>query len=172
MVKLTALVYQNSDSQPKCYTWCFGSALQSLISYLQDRKKVNHDKVLVLIKSSLWLSTEARTLSGFDCRCMGMITGVRIGLYFVSCHLALEQTLSWFSMRLSVKIATWYVMKSIADAIIHLIIVVEDIYSREMTVCLRWLSLHLWNKIAWHQYIFYIQLLWLSSFISSSDKGQ
>ena len=30
-------------------------------------KKVNPDKVLVLIKSSLWRSAEVRTLSGFDC---------------------------------------------------------------------------------------------------------
>ena len=41
--------------------------LQSPISHLQRHKKVNPDKVLVLIKSSLWQSTEARTLSGFDC---------------------------------------------------------------------------------------------------------
>ena len=65
--KLTAFVYQYSDSQVKCYTWCFGSALQSPISHIQGRKKVNPDKVLILIKSSLWQSTEARTLSGFDC---------------------------------------------------------------------------------------------------------
>ena len=65
--ELTAFLYQYSDSQVKCYTWCFGSALHSPISHLQGHKMVNPDKVLVLIKSSLWQSTEARTLSGFDC---------------------------------------------------------------------------------------------------------
>ena len=42
-------------------------ALSIAISHIQGHKKVNPDKVLVLINSSLWQSTEARTLSGFDC---------------------------------------------------------------------------------------------------------
>ena len=66
-VKLTAWVYQYSDRHVKFYMWCFGSALKSPISHIQGHKTVNPDKVLVLIKSSLWQSTEARTLSGFDC---------------------------------------------------------------------------------------------------------
>ena len=41
--------------------------LKSPISHIQGHKKVNPDKVLVLIKSSLWQSTEVRTLSGFYC---------------------------------------------------------------------------------------------------------
>ena len=45
--KLTALVYQYSESQVKCYTLCFGSALESHISHIQGRKKDNPD-----IKSS------------------------------------------------------------------------------------------------------------------------
>ena len=57
--KLTALEYQYSDSQAKCFISCFGSALQSHISH-------GH-KSSILIRASLWHSTEARTLSGFDC---------------------------------------------------------------------------------------------------------
>ena len=65
--KLTALVYQCSGSHLKCYTLCFGSALQSPMSQLEGCTNVNPDKVLVLKKSSLWQSTEARTSLGFDC---------------------------------------------------------------------------------------------------------
>ena len=38
-----------------------------IIAHINHHEKVNPDNVLVLIKSSLWQSTEARTLSGFDC---------------------------------------------------------------------------------------------------------
>ena len=59
-------VYQYPVKKVKWYTWCFGFASSSPNAYIQGHKKVNPDKVLVLINSSLWQSTGARTLSGFE----------------------------------------------------------------------------------------------------------
>ena len=64
-----AFVYQYPVKRLKWYTWCFGFALSSPIVH----KKVNPDKLLVLVNSSLLQSTEARNLSGLTVLQWGLL---------------------------------------------------------------------------------------------------
>ena len=47
--------------------YALGLRYKALFHTYKVVKKVNPDKDLILIKSSLWQSTQSRTLTGFDC---------------------------------------------------------------------------------------------------------